>query len=489
MNPPAPSLAASFRDQDHYASGVGYDLLPFRFLKLDDKRTVVTNAGGDYRVVPREMIAPLVTKQLEPSAPLLDDLEPAHVITRGAKDAHLELLAAQLRTKHSRLPDLATLHLFVVTLRCDHTCGYCQVSRVSENRTAFDMSPETADRAVDLMLQSPSSQLKVEFQGGESLLNFPLIRHIVQHVEARKEGRDIAYVVATNLSPLTDEMLAFFRAHSITISTSLDGPAALHNRNRPRPGHDAYERTVAGIQRCRAALGEGSVSALMTCTAESLAQPEAIIDDYVRLGFREIFLRHISPYGFAVKSAAKLGYETDRFLAFYQRGLRHILNLNRQGIPFREVYASILLRRMLTAFPTAYVDLQSPMGAALGALVYNYDGDVYASDEGRMLAEMNDHTFRLGNVHRSTWSSLFTDTAILDLAYRTMSEGLPGCSDCAFQPWCGTDPVFHHATQGDPIGHRPTSAFCRRNMGIMRHLLQLLEDSPADAKILRSWAT
>ena len=32
-------------------------------------------------------------------------------------------------------------------------------------------------------------------------------------------------------------------------------------------------------------------------------------------------------------------------------------------------------------------------------LVYNYDGDVYASDEGRMLAEMNDDTFKIGNVH------------------------------------------------------------------------------------------
>jgi hypothetical protein len=35
----------------------------------------------------------------------------------------------------------------------------------------------------------------------------------------------------------------------------------------------------------------------------------------------------------------------------------------------------------------------------IGALVYNYDGDIYASDEGRMLAEMGDRTFRLGSVH------------------------------------------------------------------------------------------
>jgi radical SAM protein with 4Fe4S-binding SPASM domain len=225
----------------------------------------------------------------------------------------------------------------------------------------------------------------------------------------------------------------------------------------------------------------------MTCSSASLDQPEVIIDEYVRQGFTEIFLRHISPYGFAVRSASRVGYETEKFLEFYKRGLAHILRLNREGIAFREVYTSLLLRRMLTAYPTAYVDLQSPAGAGLSALVYNYDGDVYASDEGRMLAEMGDTTFRLGNVHRNSWEDLFLESPILDILHRTMTEGLPNCSECAFQPWCGSDPVFHHATQGDLIGHRPTSAFCRRNMEVMRHLVRLLEDDSEAARILRRW--
>lgn len=157
-------------------------------------------------------------------------------------------------------------------------------------------------------------------------------------------------------------------------------------------------------------------------------------------------------------------------------------------MPVREVYASLLLRRMLTSYPTGYVDLQSPTGTGLAALVYNYDGGVYASDEGRMLAEMGDTTFRLGTVYENSWDDLFTKSPILDIAYRTMTEGMPGCVDCAFQLWCGSDPVRHHTTQGDMVGHKPTSAFCQRNMGIMRHLVKLLEDDPAAARILRGWA-
>ncbi len=55
---------------------------------------------------------------------------------------------------------------------------------------------------------------------------------------------------------------------------------------------------------------------------------------------------------------------------------------------------------MLTNDDPGYVDLTSPAGIGIGAIVYNYDGDVYASDEGRMLAEMGDTTFRLGEPPR-----------------------------------------------------------------------------------------
>ena len=480
-------LSNGFRGAEHYAGGAGYSLLPMRFLRLDAGRFVVTNVAGEHLVVADHVLRSLISKELNSDNPILAELESRHLITRGSPEIHHELLAAQIRSRQSLLSEFTALHIFVVTLRCDHSCHYCQVSRVSEDRASYDMSAEAADKAVDLMLQSPSRQLKIEFQGGESLLNFPLIQRIVTRVERKAEDRDIAFVVATNLSPLTDAMLEYFAEHKIFISTSLDGPAELHNRNRPRPGNDAFERTIDGVMRCRQRLGKDSVSALMTCSLASLEQPEAIVDEYVRQGFTDIFLRHISPYGFAVRSAQRMGYETDRFLEFYKRGLAHILRLNREGIVFREIYASLLLRRMQTAYPTGYVDLQSPAGAGLGVLVYNYDGDVYASDEGRMLAEMGDKTFRVGNVHRNSWNDLFLESPILDTSYRTMNEGLPSCSECAFQPWCGSDPVGHHAATGDVVGHRPTSAFCRRNMEIMKHLVRLLEDEPEAARILRRW--
>ena len=226
----------------------------------------------------------------------------------------------------------------------------------------------------------------------------------------------------------------------------------------------------------------------MTTTRLSLDYPTEIIDEYVRLGFHSIFLRPISPYGFAARTCAKTGYETERFLDFYKKGLTYIIDLNRLGVNISEAYAKILLTKILTPFPTRFVDLQSPAGAGISVVVYNYDGDVYASDESRMLAEMGDRRFRLGNVHSDTYAEIFNGDRITSLVESSVVESLPGCSHCAFQTYCGADPVFHYATQGDMIGQRPTSAFCRRNMEIIRYLFSLLAaEDPEIERIFFSW--
>jgi hypothetical protein len=57
--------------------------------------------------------------------------------------------------------------------------------------------------------------------------------------------------------------------------------------------------------------------------------------EYVRSGFRSIFLRPISPYGFALRSKTRTGYEAERFLEFYRAGLEYIIELNRHGVDLR----------------------------------------------------------------------------------------------------------------------------------------------------------
>jgi His-Xaa-Ser system radical SAM maturase HxsB len=352
------------------------------------------------------------------------------------------------------------------------------------------MTEATADKALDLVFRSPSPTLKIEFQGGEPLLNFPLIKYIVQGAHRRNSlsAKSLQFVITTNLALLSDEILEFCKAHDILISTSLDGPADLHNLNRPRPGRDAYERAIAGIARVREVLGHDRVSALMTTTRASLGRARDVVDEYVRQDFNSIFFRALSPYGFAIKTKTYAAYSTEEWLRFYSEGLNYIIELNKKGTTLVESYAATVLAKMLTPFDTGYVDLMSPAGIGIAAVVYNYDGDVYASDESRMLAEMGDKTFCIGNVHRHNYADIFLSQALLTPLEESFAGSSPMCSDCAFEAYCGTDPVYHHATQGDFVGRKPLSGFCEKNMTICRLLIQTMEEDQEARRIFRRWA-
>lgn len=481
-----------FRASSDYQVHEGpYRLLPFRFHVLTPEKEVLVSEVGDWLIVPRGTVLRLVNRELNPEqdAELYADLLANFMISDAADLPLLDVMATRYRTKKSFLDSFTALHIFVVTLRCEHTCHYCQVSRVTADKQAFNMSQGHIDKGIALMMQSPNPHVTMEFQGGEALLAFDTIVYAVEQAQhqAQVYGKQITFVICTNLAVLTPEILAYCAQHQILLSTSLDGPEFLHNANRHRPQRNSYQLTVEGIAQAREALGHERVSALMTTSTLSLEHPLAIVDEYARQGFNSIFLRPISPYGFALRSDKKNKYESERFLEFYKTALGHILDYNFKGQFFREDYATIILRKILTPFPVGYVDLQSPAGLINSVVVFNYDGQVYASDEARMLAEMQDYEFRLGHLDTHSYQQLFYGHKAHQIAEVWSNESLAGCSECAFQTYCGADPVLHHATQGDMYGYRPTSVFCQKNMEIIRYLFELMDADPQIERIFRSW--
>ena len=467
-----------------------YRLLPFQFIALDSDGLdyLATNWIGEPIFCNKADIEKLIHGRLAKHTAKYDDFKAKHFLYDDESSVALDLLAAKFFSQQQYKSRGTSLFMFVTTLRCEHTCKYCQVSRRTQDSTTFDMSAEQAQLAIDFMFQSPSPVYKVEFQGGESLLNFPLIQYIVKAVNQRNDniGKKVSFVITTNLACLTQDHLDFCKLHGVDISTSLDGPAELHNFNRPRPGKDSHKRAVDGIHRVRQELGPHAISALMTTTAKSLKYPKEIVDEYLEQGFSSVFLRPISPYGFAIKTKAARAYEAEQWLDFYFQALEYIIELNRRGTYFREAYATLLLKKIYGQ-PTYYVDLQSPSGIGIGGIIFNYNGKIYASDEGRMLAEMGDETFCLGHLEKDSYAVTMKQDRLWEPLRKSLAESSPQCHDCAVRPFCGSEPVFHHATQGDVCGHKATSDFCNRNMKILKYLFGQLSKKPEERRILESW--
>lgn len=467
-----------------------YFLLPFRFHRITPEKEIIVNEVGDFLIVPNGTYAKIVKRQIdkERDSELYGDLIANFFISEEIISPLIDVLATRYRTKKIFLNYFTGLHIFVISLRCEHTCHYCQVSRVTENRDKYDMSFDFIDRGIDIMFKSPNPHVTMEFQGGEALLAFDKIKYAVEKAEgiARDLHKGLTKVICTNLAIVTEEILEYCKEHEILISTSLDGPKYVHDNNRHKPNSSSYELAIKGIELARKILGHDRVSALMTTTKLSLDYPVEIVDEYFERGFQGIFLRNISPYGFALRTE-KSRYQTEKFIDFYKKALDRILEYNFQGYNFTEDLARIFLIKMLSPFNVGFVDLQSPAGLINGVIVFNYDGGVYATDESRMLAEQKDFTFKLGTLNDS-YKNLFFGEKAQEIASVWSNESLAGCSECAFQQYCGADPVHNHATQGDMYGYRPNSDFCQKNMEIIRYLIELMERDTRVKKIFENWA-
>ncbi len=461
-----------------------YYLLPFDFTQISGKEVLV-NELGDMIISPKGTVQQIVDRTL-PKEDLYKSLVSNFFISEQILPPLAEVYAERLREKKRFVEEWTGLHIFVLTLRCNQNCVYCQASSQNEDSFGCSMSKETMAKSVDLMFKSPSESITMEFQGGEPSLVPEIIEYGIQLAEEKnKEAhKEIHYVLCTNSIHLTERMLDICRRYGVVISTSLDGPEFLHNSNRGKK--DSYEKVISGIAKGREAVGHNKVSALMTTSMEGLNYPIEIVDEYVKLGFRAMFLRALNPYGLAAHNDDWEDY-TNRFIEFYKTAFEHILDLNKQGTYFVEEFAAIILRKMLTPYCTGFVDLQSPAGVINSVLIYNYDGGVYCSDESRMLAEFKDYTFKLGSVNDRYEDLVFGNKA-KEIANVWANEALAGCSDCALKQYCGADPVRNYSTQGDMYGNRATSLLCKKNKAIIEYLISLIIERRDEVMpIFRSW--
>ncbi len=471
-----------------------YRFLPFRFERLADQ-VLLANDIGEYLFVNEPTFEALVRKQLDPTCQEYKDLKAKSLIWDGQLHHVIDLLATKFRTKKQFLYNFTSLHMFVLTRRCNQKCLYCHASSVGSDSAAFfDMDRATAKKCVDLAFMSPSPAIKIEFQGGEPLLNFEILKEIVEYAGEvnEKAGKHLEFVICSNLLALDKKKLDYIKSKNIFISTSLDGPRHLHDTFRKkRDGGGSYETVTRHLALAQAELGRDKVSALMTVTRSNIERLNEVVEEYLKLNLGSIFLRMINPLGFAYREWDKVGYSVEAFIRAYIKTLEYIIQINRSGVHFPEMLATILLARIQTPFSTGFVDLQSPAGVGISGVIYDINGDVYVSDEARMLSQATgDKKFCIGNVHHHSWSEIFGDTKLREIIRYSCIEALPGCAWCVFQPYCGADPVRNYAVYGEMIGKRPENDFCRKHKALFRLFFGYLARNDNETEnIFWSWLT
>ncbi len=465
-----------------------YRLLPFRFLELEEK-VLITSFVGDYLYLSQQEFYDLISGTVAENTDLFKNLQSNFIISSGNINFDIDVLATRYRSKKAFVEDGPVLHMVVTTLRCNQKCKYCQATARSKEDDCVDMSVETAEKVAEKIMQSRSDCLKVEFQGGEPSLNFSAIKAIVKKItELNASGeKHVEYVICSNLYHVTPEQLDFFKENKFDISTSIDGPEYLHDLNRISWNDSGtFQNVVQNIALAKQYVGE-RVNALLTISQQNISHLREIIDTYIQLGFRGIIFRALNPYGRCITNKDDLFYSVDEYISAYKDALEYIISLGLKGVQIKEGYSTLLLRRILTPFATGFVDLQSPCGAALSCVIYDYNGRIYACDEGRMLSAMGDESFYLGNVDES-YLDIFCGKKAEQLARNSIVETIPQCTDCVYAMWCGADPVRSYATTGLPIALKCNSEFCARHSKLFALLLDMLNRDEETKALLYDWA-
>lgn len=459
-------------------------------------KILVTNDAGDWAFLTETEFQDLLGGRIAAAHPRFEELQRKGFLRDGLD---LDALATRIAQRNRHLRRGPHVHVVTLTARGPRSGASGESTETGE----ADMSRETAEKVVDLALQStsPSITFELQGQGGEPLLNFEVLCHLVDLARSRNQrgaGKTLSFSVASNFSSMTEEAAEWLIANDVLVNTSLDGPASVHDWNRKWKGGSSHADVVRWLEyfsRRYVELGREPglwhVDALMTTTRRSLEAWREVVDEYVARGLRTIQLRPLNPSRFTADVWATIGYSAQEYLDVYRRALDYIVELNRQGVEIVERMAAIFVTKILSADDPGVVDIQSPCGAGTGEIAYNFDGRVFPSDEARAVDAAGDPLFELGHVENLTIPDLLRHPTVRALAASSLLDAQPMCADCWNKPFCGVSPVYNFVTQGDLFAQRPLSFKCKEHMAVSAKMFEMLvnQSDSATIEILKRWAT
>jgi uncharacterized protein len=163
-----------------------------------------------------------------------------------------------------------------ITNQCNLACTYCyeySADRIAQTAGKPKyMQAEIAEASVEMLLQESGGRpnIHVTFFGGETLLNFPVMRTTVEYARRRATelGKAIEFSLTTNATLLNEEIIEFLSDNRVGVTVSIDGDRELNDRQRVfHNGKGSYDVIVPNIKKLLKRHRTNSIGARVTLTA------------------------------------------------------------------------------------------------------------------------------------------------------------------------------------------------------------------------------
>lgn len=132
---------------------------------------------------------------------------------------------------------------------CNLACKYCFAEEGEYHGRRALMDYETGKRALDFLIENSGNRknLEVDFFGGEPLMNFEVVKRLVEYGREQEKKRDkhFRFTLTTNGVLLDDAVMEFANREMDNVVLSIDGRREVHDKMRPfRKGQGSYDLIV-----------------------------------------------------------------------------------------------------------------------------------------------------------------------------------------------------------------------------------------------------
>ena len=306
---------------------------------------------------------------------------------------------------------------------CNLSCRYCFAGEGEYHGERSLMSLEVGKRALDLLVSESGKRknLEVDFFGGEPLMNFDVVKKLVEYGRRLETIYDkkFRFTLTTNGMLLNDEILEFANKEMGNLVLSIDGRKEVHDRMRPRRGgQGSYDEIVPKFIRAAASRDQKNYYVRGTFTGYNLDFSEDV-RHLAELGFTQISVEPVV----APKSADYAIKEEDVpvLLEQYDILARYLLERKREGRGVNFFHFMI----DLTGGPCAQKRL-SGCGSGTEYLAVAPNGDLYPCHQFVGLPD-----FLMGNVETGV-----TNTALRDKFKLCNVYSKKECSQCCSKFYC-----------------------------------------------------
>lgn len=306
---------------------------------------------------------------------------------------------------------------------CNLCCEYCFASKGDFGGNRELMSLDVGKMAIDFLIEKSGSRhnLEVDFFGGEPLMNFDVVKQIVEYARSIEKdyNKNFRFTITTNGLLLDDEKIDFINKEMSNVVLSIDGRPEVNDRLRKTVnGKGSYSIIVPKFQKLVAGRKNKDYYTRGTFTKYNMDFANDVLH-LADLGFDQI---SVEP----VVSDSRLDYsirEEDLPIVFkeYERLANVILERRKNNKGFNFFHFMIDLNQG----PCVIKRLRG-CGCGNEYIAVTPNGDIYPCHQ-----FVGDKKFKMGNLKENN----FNNDLKLDFS-RTNIYTKPDCKNCWAKFYC-----------------------------------------------------